>query len=217
MSNKITAHVSFDIPAILSNPVLGFANATEPGVLSEKIEKLNITEAIFRFQKVGGTFFEKSIKMSGIGTSFGSGKINTIADLDASSEYDVTITLKFSDKDDVVSDIQRINTADDTEYGQIAKRIFELTEGGRTRPLAGATIEINNPDGTNWTATSRALDGLVYLQRIPVGSYEVVSITKDGYDALEPTHHIEVTPEGVDWNDQQPVYVLYMEARPTGE
>ena len=218
MATTIKANVSFDIPAIISDPVLGFAKTTDPELLAEEITKLNITGAIFTFQKAGGTSFTKSVKPSNLGT----GKISTTADLDVDSTYHVHVRLTFSDKDDERSATVTVITSDETEYGEIAKKIFAAqNEGGRSTPVAGAVITITNPDGDDWTATSRAEDGLVYLQRIPVGSYSVASIVKEGHDTLIPTQPIVVTADGINWNESLPIYTIIetaaATATPTGE
>jgi hypothetical protein len=215
-ANKINANVSFDIPAILSNPELAMATYSDPEKLQELIDKLNITGVVFTFKESNGTTFEKAVRPGTAGT----GKVSTTVQLNADSEYDVTCTLEFSDKDDVTSDPQTILTDDETEYGQIAKRIFVAVPGGRARPLGGAEITIPNPDGADWTATSRESDGLVYLQRIPVGSYgsaeNPITVTKAGHVTGEFTVPIEVTTDGINWNDSQPVYTIEEEPVATG-
>ena len=218
MATTIKASVSFDIPAIISDPVLGFANVSNPQLLNERIAKLNITDAMFEFQEVGGTSFTVGGQVQLDGT----GKIKVTVDLKVDSTYHVSVTLMFSDKPNATSSTVTVETNDETEYGEIAKKIFGRPAPGspgsvNSDPLAGAVITITNPDGDDWTATSRAEDGLVYLQRIPVGSYSVASIVKEGYDTVIPSQPIVVTADGINWNQAMPVYTLFeVAATPTG-
>ncbi len=220
-TTKINTHVSFDVPAVISNPELGFANYTSPQGLAKEIAKLNITGAVFTFAKTGGSVMIHRVSFPqspGGGTHIPYGKIAASVELDADTEYLVTMTLEFADKPEIVSAAQTINTDDAVEYGEIAKRITEGGQG-RTTPIGGAVIEIENPAGAPWTATSRASDGLVYLQRIPEGSYNVISITHEDYQTVTPDEDIQVTAGGINWNAELPRYNMMPNptATPTGE